>query len=159
MHPYLNPNKKYSTIINIKCKGIEYDDPKEIVDCFAEYFNTNHASGIKILKEQCVSFSKNHFNSFSKEKTIFQFENFEDSEIRKALANLKSRSSAGSCGIEAVVFKECSESLTAPIRSLFNLCLEKSSLPDEWKEAAITPIYKKKGSRQEIIDLYQFCLQ
>ncbi len=40
--------------------------------------------------------------------------------------------------------------LTPIITNLFNDCIEQAVLPDEWKMAIVTPIYKNKGSNEDM---------
>ena len=44
------------------------------------------------------------------------------------------------------VLKEISEELAAPLTLLFNKSLHENKLPVGWKDAQITPIYKKGKS-------------
>ena len=53
----------------------------------------------------------------------------------------------GSVPIPAISFKDCLSALAAPLTRLFNLCLEKSVIPQDWKTAIVRPHYKGKGNR------------
>ena len=39
--------------------------------------------------------------------------------------------------------KKCSSVLADPLRIIFCMSVEKGSLPQEWKQANVTPVYKK----------------
>ena len=49
-----------------------------------------------------------------------------------------------------MVFKDCADELSPVITDLFNLCLANNKIPDEWKIALVTPIYKGKGSKSSL---------
>ena len=51
-------------------------------------------------------------------------------------------------GIPPKLLKEIVEQISTPLAKLFNLSLEEGIVPSEWKEANITPLFKK-GSRNK----------
>ena len=50
--------------------------------------------------------------------------------------------------------KECAPELLLVFNDLFNLCLECGQIPNEWKIAQITPVYKGKGNKS-LLDNYR----
>ena len=52
-------------------------------------------------------------------------------------------------GIPPEVLKHGGSELKSELLKLFNLCLEKGSLPQDMKDALIVTIYKKKGERSD----------
>ena len=77
--------------------------------------------------------------------TKFEFEHVTVTEVNERLCKVNTKSAPGSIGIEASIFKECADELTPALSDLFNICLDTSAIPDEWKISEITPIYKGKG--------------
>ena len=67
-----------------------------------------------------------------------------------ALRELDKNSSPGAVGIETIIFNKCADALGPTVTNFFNLCLEKGSIPDEWKVDHVTPIYKGKGLKSEL---------
>ena len=55
----------------------------------------------------------------------------------------------GADGVSPKILKEISSSISSPLSKLFNLSLQLKELPDVWKEALTTPIFKNKGSAQD----------
>ena len=48
------------------------------------------------------------------------------------------------------MLKECSSGLARPLSHIFNLSLSLGVFPSQWKIAVIQPIYKRKGSRNDL---------
>ena len=99
-------------------------------------------------------FINDNFNSSSiiqnlKTKRPFELASITPDEVLKALSTMKN-SAPGAVGIDSRVFRDCSEELKEPITSIFNLCIASNCMPDEWKIAYITPIYKSKGAKSEL---------
>ena len=61
---------------------------------------------------------------------------------------MKDNNSPGVDGIPPKLLKEIVEQISIPLAKGFNLSLEEGIVPSEWKEANITPLFKK-GSRNK----------
>ena len=61
---------------------------------------------------------------------------------------MKDNKTPGVDGIPPKLLKEIVEQISTPLAKLFNLSLEERIVPSEWKEADITPLFKK-GSRNK----------
>ena len=70
------------------------------------------------------------------------------SDMKKLLEDLKSNKSPGPDEIHPQLLKECATQLATPFKLMFDLTLKEGKVPSEWKEAEITAIYKKKGSKK-----------
>ena len=68
--------------------------------------------------------------------------------IAKKTRKMKDNKSPGVDGIPPKLFKEIVEQISTPLAKVFNLSLEEGIIPSEWKEANITPLFKK-GSRNK----------
>ena len=68
--------------------------------------------------------------------------------IAKKIKKMKDNKSPGVDGIPPKLLKEIVDQISTPLANLFNLSLEEGIVPSEWKEANITPLYKK-GSRKK----------
>ena len=66
-------------------------------------------------------------------------------DILKKLNATNPNKSAGPDEIPSRILKELSEVLAEPLTILFKFSLQSGKLPDEWKTAHVTPIYKKGG--------------
>ena len=64
-------------------------------------------------------------------------------KVLEALKKLDKRKAMGPDEVSPWVLKECAEELCLPIFMIFTSSLEQGKLPDIWKSANITPIFKK----------------
>ena len=64
--------------------------------------------------------------------------------VRDKLKSLNVNKSPGPDRIFPRVLKELNEELAQPLTYLFNLSIEKSEVPEEWKLAEVTAIFKKR---------------
>ena len=69
-------------------------------------------------------------------------------EVADKLMSLNPNKSPGSDQIHPRVLKEVSGPISVPLSQIFRKSLENGRLPEQWKEANVTPIFKK-GSRKE----------
>ena len=66
-----------------------------------------------------------------------------EDDVRKVLKNLQPDKSPGPDNIHPRILKECANELAVPLTTLFRNTMELSKLPREWKDANVTPVYKK----------------
>ena len=69
-------------------------------------------------------------------------------ETQKAIRLLASGKAPGTDAIPAEVYKEGGPALTERLHQLFLLMWEQESIPQEFKDASIIHLYKRKGNRQ-----------
>ena len=63
--------------------------------------------------------------------------------IAKKIKKMKDNKSPGVDLIPPKLLKDIVEQLSRPLAKVFNLSLEEGIVPSEWKEANITPLFKK----------------
>ena len=68
---------------------------------------------------------------------------FTEDDIERLLSKLNIAKSAGPDGLHPRILKELSVQLAQPLFILFRMSLETGMLPDDWKIAQISPIFKK----------------
>ena len=73
-----------------------------------------------------------------------------EDEVINQLKLLDNSKPPGVDGVSPKILKELTSSISSPLTKLFNLSLRLQQLPDVWMEALITPIFKNKGSAQDI---------
>ena len=68
--------------------------------------------------------------------------------VYKELMNLNPHKAAGPDGIKHIVLKSCAKSLALALHIMFRKTVDQRRLPNEWKTAKITALFKK-GSRKK----------
>ena len=63
--------------------------------------------------------------------------------VEKLLANLKPDKAAGPDQIQPRVLKQLSTVIATPLAMIFNSSLREGQIPGDWRQALVTPIYKK----------------
>ena len=71
----------------------------------------------------------------------------EEDDVRKKLKDLNSNKSAGPDGIHPRIYKELHNQVAKPLAFIFNKSLSERKIPDDWRTAIVSPIFKK-GNRQ-----------
>ena len=70
-----------------------------------------------------------------------------EERVRELIDGMKENSAPGPDGFPPVLLKTLRDEIARPIAILFKKSLDDGQIPDEWREAEITPIHKKKQSR------------
>ena len=73
----------------------------------------------------------------------------DETEVFELLKKLQADKSPGADGIHPRVLKECAAELSMPLTKLFRQSLAEGRLPESWKKANISPIFKK-GDRSSV---------
>jgi len=68
---------------------------------------------------------------------------FRTSQTFRTLKNVKRKISSGSDGIPSTLLNYLASPLAHPLTLIFNLIMKKGEVPNIWKQAFVTPIFKK----------------
>ena len=71
-----------------------------------------------------------------------------EEKVKLVIENLKEQSASGPDGIPPRVIKEMKSELAGPLTMLFRRSMETEKIPDDWRVAEVTPIFKK-GSKAD----------
>jgi len=71
---------------------------------------------------------------------------FTPEKVRRVLAKLPKKYSRTPDGYPAAFLKNLSTVIAEPVATLFTICFRQGILPDIWKTALVTPVFKRKGS-------------
>ena len=63
--------------------------------------------------------------------------------VFKLLDNLKIHKAPGPDDLSARVLKECSSESAPVLASFYNESLARGTVPDEWRQANVAPVFKK----------------
>ena len=157
----------YSSFINLKSdKSNSNSIPTSLImngsllngyDQISDGFNlffTNIKSDSNQDIDSCIEQSNNHFetlisNGIIKPKT-FNFSLTNREEVENLISELSENSGPGYSAIPTKLIKATAKSLSPFISGLFNKCLIESKIPDDWKMAIVTPLFKNKGSETDV---------
>ena len=121
----------------LKVDGTTVADSKGMADKLNEYF------GSVFQQENVASVPKaTEMITGSKCRGV----NFRPSVVKKAIRQLKPNSAPGPDGITPRVLQELVNEVAEPLGLIFQKSLAEGAVPDDWRTANVTPIFKK-GSK------------
>ena len=68
---------------------------------------------------------------------------FTPAMVKKYIKRWKAKGSAGPDDLPAVFFKNTKLTLAYPLSVIFNFSLQSGELPNIWRSATVTPVFKK----------------
>ena len=145
--------KSDSSSNNIDCitlDNVKYTDDKDISEIFNMFFTTI-SSNSKSSKPECIRFIYHHFKNMKQNiksfnnSTAFSFNKVNEDDVLHYLKQISPDSSPGISNIPTKVILGAKLKLIPVLTSLFNQCMSSASIPNEWKCAVVTPLYKQKG--------------
>ena len=155
INPFINPNKKPKLQPELFMNN-EINTEMETANMFVNFFSSILDKFTFLDLSNCIWYSDNSFKSNNmlasilKNNNKFYFPDFNEKEVLEELLKVDPYSSPGAVNIEAKIFSLCAVELSPILTKLFNLCLKTKKIPDEWKIAHITPLYKGKGSKSDL---------
>lgn len=110
-------------------------------DQFKSAFSPRNPLSLKSLCSKAVNFIK----PSGEPSDTPQMPPFEITEegVRKRLQKLNPHKAAGPDKIRPNVLKELADDISPVITRIYRASLKQGELPEEWKEARVTPVYKK----------------
>ena len=127
-------------------------DHQEIANSF-NYFFTSLNSNSLVDSKDCLAQIDKDFTGLKTSALLktskFTFTCTTEVIVKKLLMKLSNDSSPGLSGIPVKVMKH-SEVLVKPFTKMINNCIITKTIPDEWKSAVVTPLYKSKGEKSDV---------
>ncbi len=71
--------------------------------------------------------------------------------MQKYLDKLETNKSTGPDALSPRLLKELKEYILKPLTDIYNLSLQQNKVPEDWKQANVTPIYEK-GDKSEALN-------
>ena len=65
-------------------------------------------------------------------------------KVEEKLKKLKDSKLFGADGVHQLILKTCAESIAKPLKIIFEKSIKEGKLPEWWKRANVTPIFKKR---------------
>ena len=122
----------------ISYKGKLAKTPSDKAELFNSYFSSVFQPS-KPNQHQASTFSSSQLGT---DAQLWEIK-LSEVEVANCLRNLDTSKASGPDGIPARLLKECSQQIAPSLCSLFNLSLQFSWIPSEWKSADVAPIHKK----------------
>ena len=116
----------------------DIDKAEELNEYFSSVFTNENIEDIPDILE----------NSYSNDVTITDLV-ITPKAVEEKLKALNASKAQGPDGIPARIYKELSKELSLPLAILFNKSIESNTLPDEWRKANVTAIFKNKGNKSD----------
>ena len=115
----------------------------------------------KYFAEQCTPFLTDSILPPLVYHTTNRLSSFEISleDIKSIIKVLKANKAHGPDMISVQIIKLCGDDLSTPLKIIFQNILKTGIFPEQWKEANVTPVHKKRINKQlQIIDPYLYYL-
>ena len=113
------------------------------IDCIANALNDQFTS--VFVKNENDNIPPLNQRTFEEQSLYPEFTN---AKVREKVLLLKPFKSVGVDKVSGFVLRKCSETLNVPLSIIFSESYKTGELPSTWKQANITPLFKK-GSRLE----------
>ena len=144
----VQPNKVAPPII-LKENGSEICDSVAVANCLNRYFcEKPHILQSKIDPQSKMDPLK-HIKKREKMQKPFCLKTVSESEVLKHIKSLKCKKSSGFDGLSSYLLKKGSDVLVLPLTRIVNASITEGSFPKAWKQAVITPIFKKGDTKQK----------
>ena len=121
--------------------GALVDDSGNVItscDDKANMFNSYYASAGTVDNGQIPAINNNVILC-----SVAETVTFAEAEVMKAFNKLKPNLSSGPDNLPPLLFKRLKYSMAKPLALLYNQLMSVGYVPDSWKNAFITPVYKK----------------
>ncbi|CAF0837588.1 unnamed protein product [Brachionus calyciflorus] len=134
----------------IKFNGKVNDDKNEVCNIFNGFFTSIAPTSDCSLIDSSNFIDNEISENLIDESSKFKFSFTTASEINEIFLTIPVSSSPGISGIPTQIFKNSSKKFKTILAYLFNFSILTSSIPSEWKTAVVTPLFKKKGSNEDL---------
>ena len=131
-------------------------DAKIMCEMFKEQFEKNFNQQksdeevvLKDAKENEINLN-DLFKDDDDEATFTSIQ-ISEADVIEAIKSTKINSAAGPDSIPPIVLHKCAEVLANPLKLIMNKSIKNADIPDTWKEASITPIFKRKGNKWDTL--------
>ena len=140
MLKYLVPEKKCVTHIQkLVANGVEITNKKHIANTFNEYF-TQVAESRK--RNSVFLGNPEQFLKDVEVSSKFDFSEISQNDVETCVLSIPSNKATGLDTLPCSVLKNSIHHIVKPMTHIMNISLNGGSVPNEWKNARITPLFK-----------------
>ena len=133
-------SRSSSTPTKLLVEGVEVNDPKSMADAFNNFF----ANIGNNLTKNIPSVDKSPFQCLTapSQDSFFLFPTT-TVEIENEIIGLNANKSTGPYSIPVAILKAAKHVISAPLEIIFNASFSTEIVPDLFKTAKVTPVFKK----------------
>ena len=140
-----NKNCDIGPLVNVN--GDLEDDPKgksEVLRKQYEKVFSTRKTDIELKIDKDSSDSGIHIDDFfNNEDATFTDVTVTEDDVKRAIEETRINSAPGVDCVPPILLHKCKKELLKPLTTIMNKSIKTGILPDIWKEAIITPIFKK----------------
>ena len=126
------------------------NEGNSLTEIGANSFNTFFAEIGEKLTEQFNSTSKYPEISGVRPSCSFSFSKIPSIFVYRYLVNLSDKRCLDIINFDNIMLKHAAPAICNILTHLFNLSISTRTVPSDWKKAMVTPIYKSKGSKNDM---------
>ena len=143
LYAYINKNRSVRSQIRSMTTrdGNRTTEPNEIANILNDHFESVFN---KSEQPATAKMTKRTNEKYDLDPTNFVSEH----DLSELIRALDSSKSMGRDGVSPFVLKSCADAFATPLRILFTKSLACGQLPEQWRTANVTPLFKK-GSKME----------
>ena len=138
----MNEYKKLRNLVISTIRNLGKNRKSSITsDLSPDAWNEHFAS---VGNKLCSKFSKNDELIWRNNSSIynFKFKSLLEEDVLAFINKLPSETNVDILGYDSCILKLSSEIICSSLTILFNMSLYNGEIPNEWKKARVTPVYK-----------------
>ena len=145
--------RKRSPRVEVSCETTgEIMSDKMAADSFAQHFRQKVrtvTTGIPPTQGDPLEATRRRAQKLGIPKNAFTLRGCSEKEVYKVIKKMKNSAAADLDGLSPEILKKSMNSVLVPLTMMINKCLRDAKVPESWKGAKVTPLFKK-GSRSLI---------
>ena len=145
--------KKQQKIGPLKDKfGNMESDPLKMSEIIKEQYEKSFSkkkNHIEVSLSKPTSNTTININDLFSDNDPFTHIDITKEDVVSAIKATKINSAPGPDGVPPILLHNCIDSIVNPLHQILKKSFENSDIPEIWKEAFITPIYKNKGDKSD----------
>ena len=132
--------------------GNMVSDPLKMSEIIKEQYEKSFSkkkNQIEVSLSEPTTNNTININDLFSENDPFTHIDVTKDDVISAIKATKINSAPGPDGVPPILLHNCIDSIVDPLHQILKKSFENSDIPEIWKEAFITPIYKNKGGKSD----------